>query len=64
MKELEGANAEFNKISPYFERAYKADSIKNQYAREVGTTVLVFSKPKIDINQILKTELDKKKNKP
>ncbi len=61
VKESDGANAEFKKISPYFENAYKTDSIKNQSAREMGTTVLVFSNPKIDINQILKVELDKRK---
>ncbi len=61
VKELDGANAEFLKISPYFENAFKADSIKNQYAREMGTTVLVFNNPKIDINRILKAELDKRK---
>ncbi len=61
VKEFDGANAEFLKISPYFEKAYKADSIKNQYAREVGTTVLVFSNPKIDINEVLRQELMQRK---
>ncbi len=59
--ENDEADAEFLKISPYFEEAYKADSIKNQYAREIGTAILVFSKAKIDVNEILKEELNKRK---
>lgn len=62
VKELEGSADELNETSPFFETSYKADSITNKYAREYGTTIFVFSNPKIDINQRLKTEVKKKKN--
>ena len=62
VKEFDDSNTELKKTSPFFETAYIADSITNSVAREYRTTIFVFSKPKIDINQRLKTELDKKKN--
>ena len=62
VKELDGSNDELEKTSPFFEITFVADSITNSLAREYRTTIFVFSKPKIDINQRLKTEVDKKKN--
>ena len=62
VKELDGSNDELKETSPFFETAYIADSITNSFAREYKTTIFVFSNPKIDINQRLKTEVDKKKN--
>jgi len=62
VKELDGSTDELEETSPFFETAYIADSITNLLAREYRTTIFVFSNPKIDINQRLKTEVDKKKN--
>jgi len=62
VKELDDSNDELEETSPFFETAYRADSISNSLAREYRTTIFVFSNPKIDINQRLKTEVDKKKN--
>jgi hypothetical protein len=62
VKEVNGSNDELGKTSPFFDTAFAADSIINSFAREYGTTIFVFSKPKIDINQRLQTEVDKQKN--
>ncbi len=61
IKEFDDSNKELEKTSPFFETAYIADSITNSLAREYRTTIFVFTKPKIDINQRLKTELEKRK---
>lgn len=37
-------------------------SIDNTYAREKGTTIFLLSSPKLDINQLLKKEIEKRKN--
>ncbi len=62
VKEFEGSKDELDETSPFFETAFVADSITNSLAREYRTTIFVFSRPKIDINQRLKAEVDKKKN--
>ncbi|MEP6712295.1 MAG: glycosyltransferase family 39 protein [Ferruginibacter sp.] len=62
VKEFDSSDKELQETSPFFETAYVADSVTNSLAREYGTTIFVFTKSKIDINQRLKTELDKKKN--
>ena len=56
-----GIEREFKKTSPYFDTAYMAGSITDSLAREYGTTIFVFSKPKIDVNQRLKEEIEKYK---
>lgn len=62
VKEFNGSNDELEKTRPFFNTAFVADSITNSLAREYRTTIFVFSSPKIDINQRLKTEVDKKRN--
>jgi hypothetical protein len=62
VKEFDENNKELEKTSPFFETAYLADSITNSVAREYRTTIFVFTKPKIDINQRLKTEVEKINN--
>lgn len=53
---------EFTKTSPYFETSKLADSIANPDAREYRTKIFVFTGSKIDINERLAKELDKRKN--
>ena len=52
---------EFKKASPYFDTACTAGSVTDSLAREYGTTIFVFSKPKINVSRILKAEIEKKK---
>jgi Dolichyl-phosphate-mannose-protein mannosyltransferase len=58
----DGANTELQKTAPYFQNSVLADSIKNRYAREFGTTIFSFTGAKIDIRDRIKNEIDKKKN--
>lgn len=62
VKEFEDANRELEKTGPIFEKYFKADSITNTFAREYGTTIFVFSGPKIDLNQRMKKEIEQMKN--
>ena len=62
VKEQDGSTHEWEKTSPFFETGYVADSITNPMAREYGTTIFVFSKPKINVNVRLKKEIEQKKN--
>jgi hypothetical protein len=63
VKELgEGADNELEKTSPYFDKSYIGGSVTDTFAREFGTTIFVFEKAKIDINQRINSEIDKEKN--
>jgi hypothetical protein len=62
VKEREDKATELEKTSPYFDTAYIAGSITNPYAREYGTTIFVFRRPKIDVNERLKKEIVDVKN--
>ena len=53
---------EYKETSPYFESATVAASITNPYAREYGTTIFVFIKAKVDINERIKNEIEEAKN--
>ena len=53
---------ELKKTGSYFQTAILADSITNRYSREAGTVIYVFTGAKIDINPILKSEIEKDKN--
>jgi hypothetical protein len=57
IKEFEGSQEELKETSPFFENSKLADSITNTLAREYKTRIFVFSKPKIDINKRLKSEV-------
>ena len=61
VKEFNGSEDELKKTSPYFDTAYVAGSITDSLAREFGTTIFVFSKPKIDVNARLREEIEKRK---
>ena len=58
----DGANTELQKTAPFFQNSVLADSIKNRYAREFGTTIFSFTGAKIDIRDRIRSEIDKKKN--
>lgn len=62
VKEFEDSKDELEKTSPFFNSSFVAETITNSLAREYRTTIFVFTKPKIDVKQRLKTEVDKKKN--
>lgn len=59
--EFEGSLTELAKTQPFFNTAFVADSLTNPFAREYKTTIFVFMNPKIDVNQRLKTEIEKVK---
>ena len=59
VKEFENRDEELKDTSPFFKTSMVADSITNSLAREFGTTIFVFRRPKIDINQRLKAEVER-----
>lgn len=62
VKTLESEDNELKETSPFFDKSYKAGSVTNTFAREYGTSIFVFEKAKIDINQRIKKEIDDEKN--
>jgi hypothetical protein len=58
----EWANKELQITSPFFHNSVLASSITNQYAREFGTAIFVFTGAKIDIRERIRNEIDEKKN--
>ncbi|WNM18691.1 glycosyltransferase family 39 protein [Flavobacterium capsici] len=62
VKEAEEINVELQETSPFFQNSTLADSITNQYAREFGTGIFLFTGAKIDIRQRIKDEIAEKKN--
>ena len=62
VKEAEEVNVELQETSPFFQNSTLANSITNQYAREYGTGIFVFTGAKIDIRQRIQDEIDEKKN--
>ncbi len=62
VKDFKGSENELSETAPFFNTAFVADSITNPLAREYQTKIFVFTKPKIDINPRLKTEVEKKKH--
>ena len=62
IKEFEENSDELAETSPYFETAFIAGEITNQYAREYKTTLFVFTNAKININKRLEQEIKEEKN--
>ncbi|GAA4132731.1 hypothetical protein GCM10022250_25840 [Flavobacterium chungbukense] len=62
VKEFDETNEELKETGPYFEKAFIGGQITNQYAREYGTTIFVFTNAKIDINKRLEQEIKEEKN--
>lgn len=58
VKEFKGSQNELAETKPFFKTASLADSVTNTLAREYKTRIFVFTTPKIDINQRLKSEVD------
>ncbi|PZR33911.1 MAG: glycosyl transferase [Azospira oryzae] len=61
VKEQEDRHGEMETTRPYFEKAFIADSIADPLAREYGTTIFVFSNPTIDVNALLKKEIEEER---
>lgn len=57
VKEKDDVATELNDVAPYFLTASKVSSIENQDAREYGTAILVFQKAKVDINALIRKEI-------
>ena len=55
-------NEELKETSPYFESAFIGGQVTNKYAREYGTTIFVFTKAEININERLEKEITAEKN--
>lgn len=62
VKEAADATIELQETSKFFQNSTLGDSITNQYAREFGTKIFVFTGAKIDIRQRIKDEIAEKKN--
>ncbi|WP_028525292.1 glycosyltransferase family 39 protein [Runella limosa] len=62
VKEAEEVNVELQETSQFFQNSTLSGSITNQYAREFGTGIFIFTGAKIDIRQRIKDEIDEKKN--
>jgi hypothetical protein len=61
VKEYAGSYDEFKKTSPYFSRAFVADSVCDKLAREYKTSIFVFMNAEVDVNERLKSELESRK---
>lgn len=61
IKEVKGVNVELQETAPFFQNAMLAGLITNQYAREYGTGIFVFTGAKIDIRQRIKNTIEEKK---
>ncbi|MFY0652140.1 MAG: glycosyltransferase family 39 protein [Cyclobacteriaceae bacterium] len=53
---------ELKETAQYFQEAYPADLIRNPYAREYKATICVFLSVKIDVNELLRKEIEEVKN--
>ncbi|MDX2130338.1 MAG: glycosyltransferase family 39 protein [Chloroherpetonaceae bacterium] len=63
IKESEEVNYELTVTSPYFKSARISGFITNEYSREFGTTILLFTEPTININERIQAEILRKKIK-
>ncbi|WP_423148392.1 glycosyltransferase family 39 protein [Rubrolithibacter danxiaensis] len=53
---------ELEETKPYFKSVLVADSITNTFAREYGTTLILFKEATVDINKRIKREIEEVKN--
>lgn len=53
---------ELRETSVYFNSVVLADSITNPYAREYRTIISIFTGAKVDVNKIIKSEIEEVKN--
>lgn len=62
VKDAEQVNVELQETSQFFQNSTLAGSITNQYAREFGTGIFIFTGAKFDIRQRIKDEIEEIKN--
>lgn len=62
VKDFEENEEEMRETGPYFESAVIGGQVTNQYAREYGTTIFVFTNAKININKRLEQEINEEKS--
>lgn len=53
----QGLNNELEETSQFFETAIVADTVVNSLVKDYKTTIFVFTKSKVDIDQRLKREI-------
>ena len=61
VKEFNSSNDELEKTGPYFNKSSIAGSVTNSLAREYKTSIFLFKTAKIDVNQRVKSEIEKTK---
>lgn len=57
IKDVIGSDGELAETAPYFKEGYKAATIETPLAREFGTSIFVFVDARINVNEVLKTEI-------
>ncbi len=62
IKQFSNSSTEFEQTAPFFNNSTIAGSITNKYARELGTTIFVFTGAKIDIRGRIKAEIEAEKD--
>lgn len=62
VKDYEQESNELKKTGPYFNSAEISGKITNQYAREYGTTIFVFTGAKVNINKRIESEIKSTKD--
>jgi len=62
IKEAEEVKVELQETAQFFQNSTLAASITNQYAREFGTGIFIFTGAKIDIKERIKNEINENKN--
>ena len=62
VKEFKNKDTELKQSSPFFDTAFVGGAVTNSFAREFGTTIFVFSKARININDRIKKEVEEKKS--
>jgi len=63
VKEIDDNGKELVVSKPYFDRVERFGEITNEFAREKGTSIYVLRNGKVDINQILRKEIAKRKSR-
>ncbi|OXA75866.1 Dolichyl-phosphate-mannose-protein mannosyltransferase [Flavobacterium aquidurense] len=61
IKDYEKESREIAETGPYFQTSRVTGEVSNQYAREYGTTIFLFTNAKIDINKRLEQEIKNEK---
>jgi len=62
VKEISDNGKELIVSAPYCESVFKFDEVTNEFAREKGTTIYLLMKTKVQANDVLRKEIDERKN--